>query len=229
MTVKDVAELLNFNERKVTDMVKAGELPYTMFGKSYRFNREQIEAISRGETLSAPAPEDIDDILRERTELEEVDYQIKVANKRKELAEINGSLISKEELDEALEGLVKREADIVSREHAVDLANGDTYKQKEEAIKEVDAKRQAFIDKYGTVDKLEATVAELEAKDVLCNDKLAERGKSEAEAEDLIRIIQLLVPKYCGYEVWKAVGTEINRIVADRLKNKKLGQPIETR
>ena len=54
LTLQQAAELLQISERTIQRMLKTGEIPGTQIGGQWRFDREQLRALVRGEWKPEP-------------------------------------------------------------------------------------------------------------------------------------------------------------------------------
>lgn len=54
LTLQQAAEMLQISERTIQRMLKKGEIPGTQIGGQWRFDREQLRALVRGEWNSEP-------------------------------------------------------------------------------------------------------------------------------------------------------------------------------
>lgn len=54
LTLQQAAEFLQISERTLQRMLKKGEIPGTQIGGQWRFHREQLRALVRGEWKSEP-------------------------------------------------------------------------------------------------------------------------------------------------------------------------------
>jgi len=54
LTLQQAAEMLQISERTIQRMLKKGELPGTQIGGQWRFDRDQLRALVRGEWKSEP-------------------------------------------------------------------------------------------------------------------------------------------------------------------------------
>lgn len=225
MTAQEVADYLSVSVQTLRQIVKDGKIHCTRVGNKYRFTSRDIEAYLNGETTTPEVDDnqinadvgDDDDFLN-MTELEQVEREIALASKRKELAEINNSLISRDELNEALDEINKRDAEVADREHALELALKEANQSKQSVIDEIEARVAEFTKKYGDISKIEDTIAKLEQDKLDVKGKLANAEKQVAECEDLKRVIKAVIIQYCGDDVWYEVATRINKIVMSRQK-----------
>ncbi|MBU0741450.1 helix-turn-helix domain-containing protein [bacterium] len=56
LTLQQAAELLQVSERTIQRMVKRGKMPGSQIGGQWRFDREQVKALVRGEWAPEPKP-----------------------------------------------------------------------------------------------------------------------------------------------------------------------------
>jgi len=56
LTLQQAAELLQVSERTLTRMAKRGELPGTRIGGQWRFDRDRLKALVRGEWTPTEKP-----------------------------------------------------------------------------------------------------------------------------------------------------------------------------
>ena len=231
MTTNEVAEMIPCSVQTVRTKVKEGKIPATTLGEggSYRFKREDIETY-----LNGGKP-----VEKEEVELSDVDYdlqeaskELELANKEVELRKINNSLLSREEIDETLDEVIAKEANVTGREQAVVLAGKELDEEKKKAFDELDAKDKALEEKWGSAKKAGKDLADREtkvdAKETEIITRETEANKKAVQAEDLIRVINLKVIEYCGGDVLGIIVEEVNRIVLDRRKRKAYAEPIET-
>lgn len=54
LTLQQAAEMLQISERTIQRMLKTGEIPGAQIGGQWRFDREQIRAMVRGEWQTEP-------------------------------------------------------------------------------------------------------------------------------------------------------------------------------
>jgi excisionase family DNA binding protein len=54
LTLQQAADMLQISERTIQRMLKKGEIPGTQIGGQWRFDREQLRALVRGEWKSEP-------------------------------------------------------------------------------------------------------------------------------------------------------------------------------
>jgi len=70
LTLQQAAAMLQVSERTIQRMVKRGEIPGTRIGGQWRFDRDQLRAMVRGEWTRPPADySDIELIERESLRL----------------------------------------------------------------------------------------------------------------------------------------------------------------
>ncbi|MBC8426910.1 helix-turn-helix domain-containing protein [bacterium] len=67
LTLGQAAELLQVSERTIQRMVKRGEMPGTQIGGQWRFDRDQIKALVRGEWRPTPDPLTQDELVEQET------------------------------------------------------------------------------------------------------------------------------------------------------------------
>ncbi|MCK9995656.1 MAG: helix-turn-helix domain-containing protein [Candidatus Krumholzibacteria bacterium] len=63
LTLQQAAEMLQISERTIQRMLKMGEIPGTRIGGQWRFDREQLRAMVRGEWK--PEPDQVEMAERE--------------------------------------------------------------------------------------------------------------------------------------------------------------------
>lgn len=54
LTLQQAAEMLQISERTIQRMLKKGEIPGTQIGGQWRFDRDQLRALVRGEWRAEP-------------------------------------------------------------------------------------------------------------------------------------------------------------------------------
>lgn len=67
LTLQQAAELLQVSERTVHRMVKRGELPGARIGGQWRFDRESLKALVRGDWKPAPLPATQQELIESET------------------------------------------------------------------------------------------------------------------------------------------------------------------
>jgi excisionase family DNA binding protein len=67
LTLQQAAELLQVSERTIKRMVKRGEMPGTRIGGQWRFDRDQLKALVRGEWLPEEKPLTQEELVERET------------------------------------------------------------------------------------------------------------------------------------------------------------------
>ncbi len=67
LTLQQTAEYLQISERTVHRMVKRGELPGVQVGGQWRFDRETLRAMVRGDWTPPPEPKTQRELVEEET------------------------------------------------------------------------------------------------------------------------------------------------------------------
>jgi excisionase family DNA binding protein len=67
LTLQQAAELLQVSERTIQRMVKRGEMPGAQIGGQWRFDREQVKALVRGEWKPEEKPKTQSELIEDET------------------------------------------------------------------------------------------------------------------------------------------------------------------
>ena len=67
LTLQQAAEMLQISDRTIQRMVKRGEMPGVRLGGQWRFERDQLKALVRGEWMPTPEPKSQRELIEEES------------------------------------------------------------------------------------------------------------------------------------------------------------------